>query len=280
MLIVEEKHLSATSDTADSNSETSSHVPAGPSGKAALPSHAAPQDAPPPPYHQPIQELASTSSTSASITHARSNYLELSEAHRHIKGNWFIDSSLVIPPSILQHQQWDEKDGPRPNLNLHNRNGSIKGKIILCGPSEDSVTLKVACRHGATNLKVDNRTNQKMQMDVSSRHGSITLYLPSTFTGHIESTTCHGKMTFSDTVSQNLTRFSARGGKHLSFLSPSPIPSGPEGSTAFDNAPHNLVIETVHGSMKIYYLEEFPDEVEEDKLKSQKKGLFGRLFSN
>jgi hypothetical protein len=116
-------------------------------------------------------------------------------------------------------------------------------------------------------------------MNVSSRSATITIYIPSDFSGHVESSTVHGKVTFSDRVSQNLTQFSCNYGKHRAFLSPSPIPSGSEGATAFDDALDNLVVTTRHGSIKIYYFDEAKDEAQEDK-SGPKKGFLGRLFSS
>jgi hypothetical protein len=57
----------------------------------------------------------------------------------------------------------------------------------------------------------------------------------------------------SDSVSRNFTRFSTFHGKHLGFLSPEPIPSGPEGAATFDNAPESLVASTVHSCLKLRY---------------------------
>jgi hypothetical protein len=116
-----------------------------------------------------------------------------------------------------------------------------------------------------------------MQLDFSSRQGHITLYLPSEFEGHVQCETEQGKVTFSDRVSQNLTRFSNHNGKHFAFLSPTPIPSGPEGATAFDDAPDNLVAKTALGNIKISYLEEDPEGPGADGGRKLKTGWFGWL---
>jgi len=278
MLIIDpsEKNLPPMSDTDASNRSVDG--PQSSSGKGAIPNIPLSQDGPPPPYHQSSASSEPLSPT-ASVNHARSNYLEVTEVHRSLKGTWMIDSSLAIPSSVLQHQKWDESEGPRPNINLYSRHGSIKGEIKLCGPADDLVHIRAGSAHGSVSLKLYNGTNQKTHINLSSRQGSVSVYLPSEFRGHIECETSHGKVSFSDPVSQNLTQFSGHNGKHLAFLSPFPIPSGPEGSTAFDKAPDRLVANAVHGSVKVFYLDENRDNAQEEAQRPRRKGLFGRLFA-
>jgi len=226
-------------------------------------------DSSPPPYLQSNSDSAPICPASTSVAFARTNYLECTETDRAIKGTWTIDSSLVVPSSVLEQQQWDESEGPRPNLNLSCKNNGVKGEIVLCGPADDVVYLRVNSEYGALNLKVDNQTKQRTQMDFVTRYRGVTVYLPPDFTGHIECETKYGAVTFSNLVAQNLTRFSNHHGKHLAFLSPSPVPSGGlKGSTVFDDAPDKLCAKTENGSIKVYYMGEV-----------REPGWFGRMFS-
>jgi hypothetical protein len=127
--------------------------------KGPLPSIPPIQDAPPP-YLPDDSNSGPSSETIPSVNHARSNYLEILESHRAVKGIWVIDSNLKIPSSVLENQQWDEKDGVRPNLNVYSRHGSVKGDVVLCGPSEDIVNLKVGSCHGSVKLKVVRASTQ------------------------------------------------------------------------------------------------------------------------
>jgi len=246
-------------------------------GKRAVSTEASLQDASPPPYHDSDSNYTSAA---ASFNHPRCNYLEVIEKHQATKGTWVVDSSLAIPPSILELQKWGESDGPRPNLNLYNRGSDVKGKIILYGPTDDLVTLKAESHYGSITLRLDNQTQQNTKMNLSSHHGNVTVYLPSSFSGHIECETQYGKVVFSDPVSQNLTRFTTHDGKHLAFLSPTPIPSGPQGLVAFEKASSNMIIKTGYGNVKVFYLEEAPPDQPPVGGSGQPKiGLFGWLFS-
>jgi hypothetical protein len=130
-----------------------------------------------------------------------------------------------------------------------------------------------------------NNTNQRMKITCSSRYGWTTLYIPTSFKGNVDCSADHGKVEFSDPVSRNLTRFSTFHGKHLGFLSPEPIPSGPESASAFTDAPDSLVASTVHSNLRIRYLEEALAEDEEESRRERerqsklaKRGILGLLF--
>lgn len=105
--------------------------------------------------------------------------------------------------------------------------------------------------------------------------------LPPAFRGNIECSTTYGKTIFSDRISSNLTQFSLIHGKHLAFLSPDPIPSGPEGGSAFNDAPDSLNASCYQGTIKIRYNDEIPAVTEEpsQRVKTERRGFFGRLFS-
>jgi len=272
VLNASQKDLPSTSgadalvDTSDPSDEQAKIPPGVSSSDAdALPTNDSSQDSSPPPY----LDSAPFCPASTPVNFARSNYLECMETDRAIKGTWTIDSSLAIPSSVLEQQQWDESEGPRPNLNLDCKNQGIKGQIVLCGPADDVVYLRVNSEYGALDLKVDNQTKQRTQMNFVTRYRGVTVYLPPDFTGHIECETKYGAVTFSNQVAQNVTRFSNHHGKHLAFLSPSPVPSGGlKGSTVFDDAPDKLCAKTENGSIKVYYMGEV-----------REPGWFGRMFS-
>jgi hypothetical protein len=125
---------------------------------------------PPPPYLQPIPPSNSVLPSETIPTHARTNHLEVRERRRTVRGSWEIDTSLVIPPSLLK--KWSLKEGPRPNLNLVGRSGGIVGEIFLSGPSEESAIIRTVSRRGPIKLKVV-RTDWFSTPSLHSKHFRI-----------------------------------------------------------------------------------------------------------
>jgi hypothetical protein len=53
---------------------------------------------------------------------------------------------------VLEKQKWNIDEGPRPNLNIVTVHGGVSGEIILSGPSEDLVIVRIDAIRGSVKL--------------------------------------------------------------------------------------------------------------------------------
>jgi len=119
----------------------------------------------PPPSYYPSEQhaTASTSNTQPGQPTFKSkptNHLYLFSEHSSVKGEYVIDPSMKIPPSLLPPLSPEESEADRKHLRIHSTNGSVNAEIWLL--SQDAKPF-------------DSKTPTKRTvLDLGSEHGSVT----------------------------------------------------------------------------------------------------------
>ncbi|KAG9027490.1 hypothetical protein FRB95_007670 [Tulasnella sp. JGI-2019a] len=130
---------------------------------------------------------ASTSSTkkSSSIdwgTTMRVNILHIHEKHQPIIGAWIVDPGMHVPLGLLTDVKLKKR---MDNLNLYSRHKQIRAQLTLASESPTKSFLTMETHHGPITVDIGTRTNQRFHLSATSKHGSVTVYLPRDFEGPI-----------------------------------------------------------------------------------------------
>ncbi|KAG9098675.1 hypothetical protein FRC07_010604 [Ceratobasidium sp. 392] len=196
-------------------------------------------------YNRPPPYAASprpANSYSPSEPAQRCNYLLAHNERHSVKGTWLVDTTLVVPESLLPplsecNGVWNEMDkasikrrgkdgrrsqnwiyepisvhqGVRPNLMLRSRIGRVQGDVYVT--SGDGV-LKMAVivaesKEDSAKLQVSSAPNQPLRILAASVESSVHVSVPSTFQGLISMNTDEGRIDISDGVKSRLTAFSS-----------------------------------------------------------------------
>jgi hypothetical protein len=116
----------------------------------------------PPPSYYPSEQhaTASTCNTQPTFKSKPTNHLYLFSEHSSVKGEYAIDPSMKIPPSLLPPLSPEESEADRKHLCVHSTNGSVNAEIWLL--SQDAKPF-------------DSKTPTKRTiLDLGSEHGSVT----------------------------------------------------------------------------------------------------------
>ncbi|KIM68135.1 hypothetical protein SCLCIDRAFT_106220 [Scleroderma citrinum Foug A] len=252
----------------------------------------------PPAYDIHTQDTHPPASASASIPAAvgdpltklnqkPTNFLYVDETHHSIKGTYVIDPSLHIPEAYLHPLNPEEE---RKNLYLHSRDGSVDVDLWIVGRKSDSYQEKqrhdprrtkihVSSRSGTVSVKVNAIDNiHPLSLEVLSRDGRISVFIPRSFHGHLVLKSVHGNCVLSDELLRNSTQLGTVDSTKRIFvgdfsaISASASGSGSESSsTPAEWAGDELRAETRDGRVRVKYVDEVESVV-------SKRGFFGRLF--
>ncbi|KAF8553221.1 hypothetical protein OG21DRAFT_1414726, partial [Imleria badia] len=202
------------------------------------------------------------------------NFLRLFNDCESIRGEFVIDPSMDIPPSMLPPLGDNETEADRKNLCLKSRDSSVRADVWLLGssPSSDSAqkplrtTLALNSEHGSIRSQV-HTLDGAAPFSLTSRtsHGSVRLALPRSFQGLLSLSTRHGSITVSDAMLENATQLSQVGTTRRYFIGDFQV----IGQDAWEG--DQVEIEAPHGSIRIKYVDEGVEA-------QDKKGLFSRLF--
>lgn len=116
----------------------------------------------PPPSYYPSERhaTASTSNTQPTFKSKPTNYLYLFSEHSSVKGEYAIDPSMKIPPSLLPPLSPEESEADRKNLRVHSTNGSVNAEIWLLSQDAQPFDFKTPTK--------------RTILDLGSEHGSVT----------------------------------------------------------------------------------------------------------
>ncbi|KAG1871468.1 hypothetical protein F4604DRAFT_814524 [Suillus subluteus] len=264
----------------DSTDKTSSELQALPDTENELAG-----EAPPPSYYDNTSDQdaiagASSSSIPPQPTYKSkpTNYLHLFNENNSINGEYVIDPGMNIPTSLLPPLRPEESEADRKNLSLRSTNGSVTGEIWLLGTrgaqlfdsktSTKRTILGIDSKHGSVTARVHTiQGAAPFLLTISANNGSVTVYLPRSFSGFLLLTTSHGSVFLSDTLSQNCTHLSQVDLTRRYFVG--------DLSTVDDSdwTGDELRVEAKHGNIRIKYVEEHTNANN-----TSKGGLLNRLF--
>ncbi|KAI5120015.1 hypothetical protein M0805_008476 [Coniferiporia weirii] len=201
-----------------------------------------------------------------------SNFLTIKRDNTSIKGTYVIDAGLQTPPGLLP----DDPDDARKNLSLQCKNGSISATVWLVGtPSshdEDDgqarAVLDVRGHNGSVTLHLNATTTRPFALSASSKNGSVTASIPSSFIGPVEMGSYNGSITVSSAVQARLVTFSEVDGRRSCFIGDFRA-AGYTGKGAWTGS--TLDIHSHNGRVKLSFVDEAPEE-------SISSGFWGKIF--
>ncbi|KAI0791974.1 hypothetical protein C8Q75DRAFT_753847 [Abortiporus biennis] len=147
------------------------------------------------------------------------NHVRLESRHNAISGSYILNPELpgapIAPhpcrhhrdrfPSGRKHRSALHKDMSPPNASFTTRHGSISLNIATAGDN-DTVTkshVQVASRHGKCNVNIFQiQPNKHVNLEVFTRHGNITVFIPPNFNGVLNLHSRKGVVTFLDGFSR------------------------------------------------------------------------------
>ncbi|KAF9240453.1 hypothetical protein BU15DRAFT_74044 [Melanogaster broomeanus] len=228
---------------------------------------------PPPSYSsQPGSNAASGSEhlvTPATFKTKPTNFLALSNESNSIKGEFVIDPSLRIPPSLLPPLPDGKTEADRKNLRLHCKCASVNAEVWLLGsPRSDTVleeqertTIDLSSDHGSINAQVKTiHEAAPFLLTACAPHGSVRISLPRSFQGFLSLSTQHGSIYLADAISQNATQLSQLDTARRYFVGDFSLLGDSEWTG------DELRIEAKHDSIRIKYVDDAVDEQSHGRL--------------
>jgi len=255
----------------------------------------------PPPYEAQSAEAEASSSTSTIYPPVpadlqANNFLVITRTHDSLKGRYIIDTALEIPASLLpaldapeegsgcQRSKSDGKGkdeerlgaGERPNLKLSGQHGSMAADVwIVNSKAEGSEAtadaeakrafVEVTNAHGSVKLQVAaDPTNTPFALLVSTDTGSITLYIPRTYTGALTIRKGYGSVKLSPALESRLQTFSDIKGKRVCFVGDFRQAGFGQGGGAVEGEQEGtggwrgnaIEVGSVHGSIRVSYVDD------------------------
>ncbi|KAG6379892.1 hypothetical protein JVT61DRAFT_10455 [Boletus reticuloceps] len=219
-------------------------------------------DEPPPSYSPPIAS-GSTLPSAPTYKSKPTNFLSLSNSDSSICGEFVIDPSIRIPPSMLPPLRQDETEDDRKNLNLRSQNNP---ESAIGADKPRRTTIALISDHGSIRAQVHTLDDAApFLLTARANHGTIRLAVPRSFHGLLSLSTRHGSISLSDTLVENATQLSQIDNTRRYFI-------GDFQALGEDAWEGDLVeLEATHGSLRVKYI----DEVEETH---GKKGFLSWLF--
>ncbi|KAF8601054.1 hypothetical protein BDV93DRAFT_524955 [Ceratobasidium sp. AG-I] len=170
-----------------------------------------------------------------------------------ITGIWHVDTSLLIPESLLapiedfdglwneaQRKARESQTGPqnkdqirnntllspringsiRPNLMLHSGDGSVNAKVHVVSSDGRTrpVVIVAESRDGSVTLEMRTYSEHSLRIFALSNDGPVRVKVPKSFEGAVIMTTKDGSTGFSDSVKSRLTTFSTASNTTRGFI--------------------------------------------------------------
>ncbi|KAG8864071.1 hypothetical protein FRB96_006944 [Tulasnella sp. 330] len=190
-------------------------------------------------------------------TGPRVNHIYIKEANHSVKGEWTIDPTIRVPPSLLASL---DKGEERVNLRLHSQNGSVQGRVRLISDQPTKSFLHASSQNGSVALKILSRYNQRFRLRLHSQNGSVTARIPSDFEGPVTFRLRNGSLKFSEAVQRRVAHHSQTEKSGKAFIgdwSTSGYADIGDDLEAWSG--DELILSSENGSVKIEYAEESPE---------------------
>jgi len=233
----------------------------------------------PPPTYSLSRPIATTPSpelplaAESTLTASKaSNFICITRQHDSIKGNFTIDPTIYIPPSVLPPLGPKETEKDRKNLKLESRHGGIDVDLFVIGEksrNEGRTTLELRSAHGRVNVKLNTPTTHRdpFCLTAQSTHNSLTVCLPRSYEGLLKTTANHGRsVTFSNQLTKHLTTFSEIDSTKTCFVGD--LTEWKDGQADWKG--DEVILSSKHGRIKVWYV----DEVEPPN----EKGFLSRVL--
>ncbi|KZT40903.1 hypothetical protein SISSUDRAFT_1031631 [Sistotremastrum suecicum HHB10207 ss-3] len=185
------------------------------------------------------------------------NWLEIVRDHQGVKGSWSIDPTLNIPfvGGSLQADRVPTKE--HPNVLLESKQGSIKAEVAI-RPVVATVTprlmMRAKSKHGSVQYILKNKGPYSVYLECISTHGSVTLYIPRSFCGPINTHTEHGSVKLSDQISSSIVALSETKGDGRYFLGNLQGSGYGEAGTLWEG--DEIFASSKHGSVRLNFVDE------------------------
>ncbi|KAJ3745607.1 hypothetical protein DFH05DRAFT_1488698 [Lentinula detonsa] len=225
----------------------------------------------PPPYA--TSDPSSSSSTRPFVppdSVKPSNHLSLSQTHNSFRGIYVIDPSLEIPHEYLPPLPDGETENSRSNFYAKSTHGNVSVDLYLLdkpiNKPKRKILLNTSSEHGSVYTTI--RRGDKVpsfELNSSSKNGNVIVKIPRSFRGPVTGTTIHGRITMSDDVSAQAMVFSEVHGVKRIFIG--------DMSTRNEENDDSVILETKHGSVRIYY----EDEDSTPPVVKSVKGFWSRI---
>ncbi|KLO09839.1 hypothetical protein SCHPADRAFT_999978 [Schizopora paradoxa] len=209
-----------------------------------------------------------------------SNFVIVKRANNSISDSYVIDTQLHIPEGLVSpispvaegsEDVYEDGliSGEKPHIYLESTHGSVNADIWLIRGrggvqpgqelkadkpiSEDRALVNVKSSHSSVNTKLHCDTEQPYILCCSSKYGSVSVWIPSTFIGPATFTTTYGKVVLSPGVQERCTTFSEINNVRTCFI-------GDYGAAGFRNLNEwkgsILQISTSHSKISVNFVDE------------------------
>lgn len=205
----------------------------------------------PPPYE------TVGSSTSPTPNRKATNHLEISQYLAPISGEWKIDTRLRIP----KYGRGAVSPDDQPNLSLKTQIGTISASIELVGGPERARLVNITSL-GTISVRIINPTAQKIDLVCQTSTGTVTVYLPRSFTGPLTLKSDLGTRSFSNAIENNTTIFSTRSGVTHGFIGDYERSGyGQDDGKGWKG--DQLFVQSSLGTVTLYYIDEWKKRMED-----------------
>ncbi|KAJ4473821.1 hypothetical protein J3R30DRAFT_3511789 [Lentinula aciculospora] len=226
----------------------------------------------PPPYTP--SDAASSSSTRPFVppdSVKPSNFMSISRTHDSCRGTYIIDPSLEIPSEYLPPLPEGESNDTRSNFYSRSVHGTVAADLYLLhkfiAQPRKKVLLTTSSTHGSVSTCIRRGdTAPSFDLKSNSKNGNVTVKIPRSYRGPVTGTTIHGRIWMSEGVSAQAVVFSEVQGVKRLFIG--------DMSTRNDKTDDNMMLETQHGSIRVYY----EDEDSTPFVVKSVKGFWGRIL--
>ncbi|KAG8864069.1 hypothetical protein FRB96_006942 [Tulasnella sp. 330] len=211
----------------------------------------------PPSYDLSILGMTPGPARADTATGPRVNYIYIKRANHDIKGEWTIDPTVRVPPSLLSPLDEGEE---RANLRLHSQHHSVRGKVRLISDQPTKSFLHASSPNGSVTMKILSRQNQRFKLELHSPNGNVTAQIPPDFEGPVTFRALNGSLKFSELVKRRVAYHSQSEGVGKAFigdLSTSGYADIDDDVEAWSG--DELILSAENGRIKIEYAEESPE---------------------
>ncbi|GJJ10271.1 hypothetical protein Clacol_004497 [Clathrus columnatus] len=201
------------------------------------------------------------------------NYLTIERQNSGIKGTYSIDPSLPVPPGAVVSK---DPDGNNLNLRLYSTNGSVQAvlDIVRGSDAKGPARLDVGSKNGSTEVTVHDRRQNRFRLRAISQNGSVTINIPTTFTGSVYSKLQNGRLRFHSEVEQRLTTFSELKNEARHFIGDFSA-HGYEDEETWQM--DHLHLESQNGNVTVNFISN-PNFDDSSASKGKGKGFFSRFL--
>ncbi|KAG8982911.1 hypothetical protein FRB94_007703 [Tulasnella sp. JGI-2019a] len=223
----------------------------------------------------PSYNDATGSANDAFVTGPRVNYIYVHERDGHIKGEWTIDPTVTVPPSLLAELKEGEE---RANLRLHSQDGHVAGRVRLVSDKPTKSFLFASSKDGHVKMSILSRQNQRFKLKMHAQDGSVTAQIPSDFEGPISFMLKDGSLKLSAGVERRLAHFSRSGKNGKGFIGSLETSGYADiGDNTEAWAGDELILSSRDGNIRIEYIDEVPETVEGGSSKGGFKGFVRKV---